>query len=197
MFPCGSYVKSEVRELAREFGLPTAERAESQDLCFLTQGDYRGFLVRNAPDVAVPGDIVNVQGEVLGRHEGLPFYTIGQRKGINIGTKTTNSEPLYVLRLDAAHNAVVVGSLHELGKKAANVRAMHYVSDIAPDAPLRCTAKIRYKAKEAAGLLTPRPDGSATFEFDEPQRDVTPGQGLVCYLGDEVIGGGVIAKPSL
>jgi tRNA-specific 2-thiouridylase len=197
MFPCGSYVKSEVRELAREFGLPTAERAESQDLCFLTQGDYRGFLVRNAPDVAVPGDIVNVQGEVLGHHEGLPFYTIGQRKGINIGTKTTNSEPLYVLRLDAARNAVVVGSIHELGKKEAHVRAMHYVSDIAPDAPLRCTAKIRYKAKEAAGWLSPHADGSATFEFDEPQRDVTPGQGLVCYLGDEVIGGGVIARPSL
>jgi tRNA-specific 2-thiouridylase len=197
MFPCGNYVKSEVRELAREFGLPTAERAESQDLCFLTQGDYRGFLVRNAPDVAVPGDIVNVQGEVLGRHEGLPFYTIGQRKGINISTKTTNSEPLYVLKLDAARNAVVVGSIHELGKKEAPVRAMHYVSGIAPDAPLHCTAKIRYKAKEAAGLLTPHADGGATFEFDEPQRDVTPGQGLVCYLGDEVIGGGVIAKPSL
>ncbi len=195
MFPCGGYVKSEVRELAREFGLPTAERAESQDLCFLTQGDYRGFLVRNAPEVATPGDIVNAQGEVLGQHEGLPFYTIGQRKGIAISAKTSSSEPLYVLKLDAARNAVIVGGIHELGKKEARVRTMHYVSGIAPTELLRCTAKIRYKAKEAAGLLTPHPDGGATFEFDEPQRDVTPGQGLVCYLGDEVIGGGVMSKP--
>ena len=194
MFPCGGYVKSEVRELAREFGLPTAERAESQDLCFLTQGDYRGFLVRNAPEVAVPGDIVNVRGEVLGQHEGLPFYTIGQRKGIAISAKTASSEPLYVLKLDAARNAVIVGGLHELGKKEARVRTMHYVSGFAPSEPLRCTAKIRYKAKEAVGLLTPNKEGGAIFEFDVPQRDVTPGQGLVCYLGDEVIGGGVMAK---
>jgi tRNA-specific 2-thiouridylase len=124
----------------------------------------------------------------------LPFYTIGQRKGINVTTRSANAEPLYVVRLDAARNAVVVGGLHELGKKTAHVRLMHYISGVAPEQPLRCTAKIRYKAKEAAGLLIPNTSGGATFEFDEPQRDVTPGQGLVCYSGDEVIGGGVMTS---
>jgi tRNA-specific 2-thiouridylase len=194
MFPCGEFVKDEVRQLAREFSLPTAERAESQDLCFLTQGDYRGFLVRNAPEVATPGPILNTRGEEVGRHDGLPFYTVGQRKGIQIAARTTDSAPLYVLKLDAARNAVIVGTLDELGARHAGTRLMHYVSGEPLAEPLRCTAKIRYKAKEAAGVLIPRKDGGATFEFDEPQRDVTPGQGLVCYAGDEVIGGGIIAK---
>jgi tRNA-specific 2-thiouridylase len=194
MFPCGEFVKDEVRQLARDFGLPTAERAESQDLCFLTQGDYRGFLVRNAPEVATPGPIVNTRGEEIGRHDGLPFYTVGQRKGINVSARTTSSTPLYVLRLDPARNAVVVGAAEELGERVARTRLMHYVSGEAPAEPLRCTAKIRYKAREAAGWLRPLPNGGAEFEFDELQRDVTPGQGLVCYLGDEVVGGGVIAR---
>lgn len=194
MFPVGEYTKEAVRALAHEFGLPTAERPESQDLCFLTQGDYRGFLVRNAPEVARPGPIVTTAGEVIGRHEGLPFYTIGQRKGLHIPARTANSEPLYVIRLDPARNAVVVGRQEELGTRIARTRAMHYVGGEAPSEPLRCTAKIRYKAKEAPGWLKPSRDGGAEFEFDQPQRDVTPGQGLVCYLGDEVIGGGVIAR---
>ena len=194
MFPCGEFVKDEVRQMARDFGLPTAERAESQDLCFLTQGDYRGFLVRNAPGVAQPGPIVNTQGEVLGQHEGLPFYTVGQRKGINISARSSSAEALYVLRLDAARNALVVGTLNQLGQPQAFVPVMHYISGETPAEPLRCSAKIRYKAKEAAGLLVPLPNGGARFEFDEPQRDVTPGQGLVCYLGDEVVGGGVMAR---
>ena len=194
MFPCGEFVKEEVRQLAREFGLPTAERAESQDLCFLTQGDYRGFLVRNAPEVAIPGPILNTRGEEIGRHDGLPFYTIGQRKGIQIAARNADTPPLYVLKLDAARNAVIIGTLEELGTRHASTRLMHYVSGEPIREPLRCTAKIRYKAKEAAGELIPNKDGGATFEFDEPQRDVTPGQGLVCYAGDEVIGGGIITR---
>jgi tRNA-specific 2-thiouridylase len=194
MFPCGEFVKDEVRQMARDFGLPTAERAESQDLCFLTQGDYRGFLIRNAPEVAVPGPIVNTRGEEIGRHDGLPFYTVGQRKGIKVSARTSSSEPLYVLRLDPALNAVVVGAAEELGERVARTRLMHYVSGEAPSEPLRCTAKIRYKAREAAGWLKPLPGGGAEFEFDESQRDVTPGQGLVCYVGDEVVGGGVISR---
>ena len=197
MFPCGEFVKDEVRQMAREFGLPTAERAESQDLCFLTQGDYRSFLVRNAPNVAQPGPIVNTRGEVLGQHEGLPFYTVGQRKGINIAARSSSAEALFVLRLDAANNALVVGPVDQLGKKEAWVPVMHYVSGEVPAKPLRCAAKIRYKAKEAAGLLIPDAKGGAHFEFDEPQRDVTPGQGLVCYLEDAVVGGGVMGRLNL
>jgi tRNA-uridine 2-sulfurtransferase len=192
MFPCGTYTKPQVREMARQFGLPTAERAESQDLCFLTQGDYRGFLSRQAPGIAQPGPIINTHGEVIGRHEGLPNYTVGQRKGINIAPHSTSAAPLYVLRLDAARNALIVGTQDELGTRLVRLRAMHYVSDVAPEAPVHCTAKVRYKAREATCLLTPLPDGTARVEFDEPQRDATPGQGLVAYDGDAVIGGGLI-----
>jgi len=194
MFPCGEFVKSEVRELARRYGLPTAERAESQDLCFLTQGDYRGFLARQRPGIAEPGPIVTTSGERIGTHDGLPYYTIGQRKGLNIAVRSADAAPLYVLRLDAANNALVVGPVEQLGAAAAHVGAMHYCADGPPDAPLRCTAKVRYKAREAAGVLVPLTGGGARFDFDEPQRDVTPGQGLVCYDGDAVIGGGVIVR---
>jgi tRNA-specific 2-thiouridylase len=196
MFPCGGFVKAEVRELARKFSLPTAERAESQDLCFLTQGDYRGFLTRQNPRVAAPGPIVTAAGAEIGRHEGLSYYTVGQRKGLNITVNSADSRPLFVLKLDAARNALVVGTADELGSRRAFVGAMHYCADAAPPEPLRCTAKVRYKAKEAPGLLRPLPNGSAEFEFDEPQRDITPGQGLVCYLDDEVIGGGVCGRGS-
>ncbi|HQZ52944.1 MAG TPA: tRNA 2-thiouridine(34) synthase MnmA [Thermoflexales bacterium] len=194
MFPCGGYVKDEVRALAREFGLPTAERPESQDLCFLTQGDYRGFLKRNAPDIAIPGPIVTSRGEVIGQHEGLPYYTVGQRKGLQIHATSSSAEPWYVLRLDAARNAVVAGPLRELGASSVRVGAMHYCADAPPASDVRASARIRYKAKEAEGWLRPLPGGGARFDFDEPQRDATPGQGLVVYSGDEVIGGGVIVR---
>lgn len=194
LFPCGIYTKPQVRELARQFGLPTAERPESQDLCFLTQGDYRGFLARQVPGSAQPGPIVNTRGDVIGRHEGLPYYTVGQRRGIHIASHSASAVPLYVMRLDAAHNALVVGEAHELGTLVVNVKAMHYVSGGVPESPLRCTAKVRYKGREAACWLIPLPDYGARVEFDELQRDATPGQGLVAYDGDEVIGGGLIAS---
>jgi tRNA-specific 2-thiouridylase len=194
MFPCGEFVKAEVRELARRYGLPTAERAESQDLCFLTQGDYRGFLARQRPGIAQAGPIVTSDGERIGTHDGLPYYTVGQRKGLNLDVRSSDAEPMYVLRLDATANALVVGKAEQLGAREARVGAMHYCADAPPSEPMRCTAKVRYKAREAAGMLVPLPSGGARFEFDEPQRDVTPGQGLVCYDGDVVIGGGVVVR---
>lgn len=194
MFPCGDFTKEQVREMARRFGLPTAERAESQDLCFLTEGDYRGFLLRQAPGIATPGPILNTRGEVIGRHEGLPFYTIGQRRGLNIAPRSAQAEALYVLRLDPARNAVIVGSADELGVRQIVVRRMHYVSGAPPTGAIRCSAKVRYKAREAACALIPLAGGDAQIVFDEPQRDATPGQGLVAYDGDEVIGGGIITR---
>lgn len=194
MFPCGEFVKAEVRALAHRFGLPTAERPESQDLCFLTRGDYRGFLARNAPGIATPGPILDQTGAQLGEHAGLPYYTVGQRKGLGIAASSPGSEPLYVLRLDAARNALIVGPLAALGGTRAWTRAMHYCADAAPPAEMRATARIRYKAREGAGWFRPLADGGAIFDFDEPQRDMTPGQGLVVYAGDEVIGGGVLAR---
>jgi len=188
LWPLGEMTKARVRELAGQYKLSVAEKAESQDLCFLANGDYRDFITRHAPAGSIqPGDIRTTTGQVIGRHQGLPFYTIGQRKGLGIAAP----EPLYVIALDTADNSVIVGTKHELGRANCTVRDMHYVSGHNPIEPFRATAKIRYKAREAA--VTVQPDGpTARIEFDEPQRDITPGQGLVLFDGEVVIGQGFI-----
>jgi tRNA-specific 2-thiouridylase len=188
LWPLGDMTKPQVRELAQKFKLSVAEKVESQDLCFLANGDYRDFLTRHAPAGSIhPGEIRDTSGKVLGEHQGLPFYTIGQRKGIGLAA----SEPLYVIALDAADNAVIVGTKHELGRRDCTARDMHYVSGLHPIEPFRASAKIRYKAREAA--VTVRPQGKRVqIEFDELQRDITPGQGLVLFDGDIVVGQGFI-----
>lgn len=188
LWPLGELTKPQVRELAARFQLPVAEKVESQDLCFLANGDYRDFLTRHAPAGSIrPGEIRDTTGKVLGEHRGLPFYTIGQRKGIRLAAL----EPLYVIALDAVDNAVIVGSQHELGRRECTARDMHYVSGVQPIAPFRASAKIRYKAREAAVTVQPQA-ARARIEFDEPQRDITPGQGLVLFDGEYVIGQGFI-----
>ncbi len=188
LWPLGEMTKPQVRELAACFDLAVAEKVESQDLCFLANGDYRDFLARHAPAGAIrPGQLRDRSGKVLGEHRGLPFYTIGQRKGIGLAT----SEPLYVIALDAADNAVIVGPKNELGRQECLARQMHYVSGGQPLEPFSASAKIRYKARETA--VTVYPQGAmARVEFDEPQRDITPGQGLVLFDGEVVIGQGFI-----
>lgn len=187
-WPLGEMTKPQVRELAARFDLAVAEKVESQDLCFLADGDYRDFLARHAPAGAIrPGQLRDRSGNVLGEHRGLPFYTIGQRKGIGLAA----SEPLYVIALDVADNAVIVGPQDELGRRECSARHMHYVSGAEPIEPFRASAKIRYKARETA--VTVYPQGArARVEFDEPQRDITPGQGLVLFDGEVVIGQGFI-----
>ena len=189
LFPLGELTKPQVREIAAQKGLAVAEKAESQDLCFVADGDYRGCLTRNAPDTLRPGPIRDTTGRVLGEHHGLPFYTIGQRKGIGI----PGPEALYVIALDADENAVIVGAASELGRDQCMALRVNYVSGETPSAPFRATAKIRYKAREAACAITPLPDSVASVQFDEAQRDITPGQGIVFYNGEVVIGGGIIA----
>lgn len=188
LWPLGEMTKAQVRELAGQYQLSVAEKAESQDLCFLANGDYRDFIMRHAPAGSIqPGEIRTTTGRVIGQHQGLPFYTIGQRKGLGIAAP----EPLYVIALEPADNRVIVGPKNELGRTDCRVRDMHYVSGRVPAAPFRATAKIRYKAREAA--VTVQPDGpAARIEFDEPQRDITPGQGLVLFDGEVVIGQGFI-----
>jgi tRNA-specific 2-thiouridylase len=188
LWPLGEMTKPQVRQLAAQFKLSVAEKVESQDLCFLADGDYRDFITRHAPAGSVqPGAIRTTAGDVIGQHQGLPFYTIGQRKGLGIAAP----EPLYVIALEAADNSVIVGTKHELGRAECRVRDMHYVSGMDPIGPFRSTAKIRYKAREAAVIVYPDRT-SARIEFDEPQRDITPGQGLVLFDGEVVIGQGFI-----
>ena len=187
LFPLGEMTKPDVRAHAARLRLPVAEKSESQDLCFLGRGDYRDFLTRYAPDAIRPGDICDTNGRVIGRHTGLPFYTIGQRKGLGIAAP----EPMYVIAKDRAENVVIVGVASELGRRELSARDMHYVSGVTPVEPFRAAAKIRYKARDAAVTVYPNGD-TARIEFDEPQRDITPGQAVVLFDGEVVLGQGLI-----
>jgi tRNA-uridine 2-sulfurtransferase len=188
LLPLGELTKPEVRELARKFNLPVAERADSQDLCFLGSGDYRQFLLRHAPGVQQPGPIRNRQGETLGEHTGLAFYTIGQRKGLGIASP----EPLYVLEKDAQRNTLIVGSQDELGSKEMIAGGINWISGSPPVGELRMQVKIRYKARDAWARVVPLSGDRARVQFDEPVRDITPGQAAVFYDGDICLGGGII-----
>jgi len=190
LLPLGTWTKAEVRQKAREWGLPVAEKPESQEICFVADGDYRRFLRDWAPQAFRPGPIVDRQGRVLGQHQGLPGYTVGQRKGLGIAW----SEPLYVLEVDPARNRLVVGPAEELGARGLLAEEVHYVQGEPPSGPVRVTAKIRYQAADAPALLEPGEGRTARLTFDEPLRDITPGQAVVFYQGEEVLGGGTIAQ---
>lgn len=189
LLPLGEYTKEQVRALARQRGLPVAERAESQDLCFLADNDYRRFLQDQAPEAIRPGPILDTAGRTIGQHKGLPFYTIGQREGLGIAAP----QALYVMQIDVARNALVVGTRADLGRRELVATEVNYISGQSPQQPLEITAKIRYKAVESEALLTPLGDGRARVTFAQPQRDITPGQGVVFYQGEVVLGGGTIS----
>jgi len=188
LFPAGEFTKAEIRELARHHGLPVADKDESMEICFVADDDYRRFLREHAPQAVRPGPILNTAGQEIGRHEGLPFYTIGQRRGMAIAAP----EALYVIRLDVSRNALIVGPAQELGRLTLLARQVSYVRGQAPEGPVRVQAKIRYKAALAHGTWLPQDEGVARIEFDAPLRDITPGQAVVAYVGDAVLGGGII-----
>lgn len=197
MFPLGEFTKEETRQMARRFGLRVADKHESQDLCFIADGNYRNFVQRNAPPGArtlESGDIVDTRGRVLGRHTGLASYTIGQRKGLGLAI----GEPLYVLALDVARNALVVGRAEELGRHELVAYGVNWIAGTPPPAGSRVTAKIRYRAIETPATLTPAPPGtvpgSVHVRFDQPLRDITPGQAVVFYQDDLCLGGATIGN---
>jgi tRNA-specific 2-thiouridylase len=191
MFPLGEYSKPQVREMARRFDLRVSEKAESQDLCFIADGDYRNFLRRNTPVNApalMPGDIMDTRGNVLGKHTGLANYTIGQRKGLGLAM----GEPLYVIELNRATNQLIVGRADELGKRELIAQSMNWIAGEPPIGEIRVTAKIRYRASEAAATVMAIDATHARVVFDEPLRDITPGQAVVLYDGQVCLGGGLI-----
>lgn len=191
LFPVGEFTKPEVRDLAARFGLPTASKQDSQDLCFLGDGDYRRFLVEHAPEIMAEGPIVRRTGEIIGQHGGLANYTIGQRKGLGV----QHSEPLYVIGMNPYRNALIVGTRDELGASTLTAGRVNWISGRTPDGPFDAEVKIRYKAKPTPARITPLGDDRFCAEFDGPLRDITPGQGAVLYDGDVCLGGGVIERP--
>jgi tRNA-specific 2-thiouridylase len=188
----GYYTKPEIRQLARDFMLPVAERPESQDLCFLADNDYRRFLRDHAGGAIVPGPIVRRDGRVVGQHTGLPFYTIGQRKGIGVA----GGEPLYVIGTNPATNTLVVGTAGELGRNGLVAERVNWVSGAAPEGPVRAEVKIRYKARPAWATVSSLPAHRAEVAFDAPLRDISPGQAAVFYQGEVCLGGGIIERES-
>ncbi len=188
LFPLGNYTKPQVRELARKFDLPVAERSDSQDLCFLGNGTYAEFLERNAPEINQPGPMITPNGRELGQHQGLAYYTIGQRRGLGVAA----SEPLYVIQKETKNNSLIVGPKNSLGRDQLVARDANWISGAPPDSTFRGEVKIRYKASYAWGEVTPLPENRIKIEFDEQLRDITPGQAAVIYDDDVCLGGGII-----
>jgi tRNA-specific 2-thiouridylase len=191
IFPLGEWTKERVRAYARERQLPAAERPESQDVCFLQDGDYRRFVATYAPESVRPGPIVDVHGRVLGEHRGLPFYTVGQREGLGIAA----ARPLYVIALDPDRNVLLVGHVEALGRDALLAEQTSYIAGAPPPRGARVEAKIRYRARRVGARIYDGGGGQAQVTFDAPLRDIAPGQAVVFYDGDEVLGGGTIARP--
>ncbi|HEY0375367.1 MAG TPA: tRNA 2-thiouridine(34) synthase MnmA [Pyrinomonadaceae bacterium] len=196
MFPLGEMSKPEVRDVARARRLAVAEKAESQEICFVPDGDYAGFIDRylEAEDATerLPGEgeITNTRGEVLSRHGGIHRFTVGQRRGLRIASE----RPLYVVSIDAARNRVVVGNEEELLRDEFTAAGVNWIAHDAPAGPVRAEVRVRYRHQPAPAAITPRDEGRAHVRFDEPQRAITPGQATVFYRGDEVLGGGWIVK---
>ena len=184
LLPIGWYPKSQIRDFARRAGLPTADKPDSQEICFIPSGDYRTFLKdRTAPQ---SGDIVDSGGSVLGTHQGIEFFTVGQRRGLGVHS----DRPLFVLRVDAESRRVVVGTADELLSDTLWASSVNYPAG-APLASEEITAKIRYKASEVPALLEPHGDW-AVIRLHTPQRAVTPGQAVAFYQGERLLGGGII-----
>ncbi len=196
LFPVGEYPKPEIRRIAAEFELPTASRVDSQDLCFLAGEDYRNFLQRHTPEILKPGEIATTDGRVIGQHDGLANYTIGQRKGLGVFSPV----PLYVITKHTSRNLLVVGTADELGFTELIARDINWISGAAPSDTFRALVKIRYSAKEVEAWVSPMEtqQGSlglgqeAAVKFDVPARDVTAGQAVVFYQDELMLGGGII-----
>ena len=189
-FPVGELTKDEVREHARRLGLVTADKPESQEICFVPDGDYRGYLRARDPGTFRPGAIVDLEGRRLGAHAGVAAFTIGQRKGLGLAGR----RPLYVVDLDAETDQVVVGGATDLERHRLEVGQVNFIAGAPPADPLRVTARIRHNHEPAAATVKMLGPGRARVVFDTPQRAITPGQSCVWYRGDEVVGGGVVER---
>jgi tRNA-specific 2-thiouridylase len=192
-FPLGGMRKSEVRELARQLGIPTAEKPDSQEICFVPSGDYAAFIdayfrEQGSAQDTLAGELVTTDGQVVGEHAGVHHFTVGQRRGLKIAV----GGPLYVIATEPSTRRVVVGRNEELLRSAMHVAQVNWNSIAEPSEPVRAEVKVRNKHAAAGAMLVPADGGRVEIRFDEPQRALTPGQGAVFYSGDLVLGGGWI-----
>lgn len=188
LFPLGDMGKDDTRCIAAEQGFFNADKPDSQDICFVPDGDYAGFICRYRGHGYPEGDFVDQTGRVLGRHKGIIHYTLGQRKGLGVAA----GEPLYVVRIDAEQNRVVLGKNADLFSRELDARDFNWIAYDEPNAPIRVKAKVRYRQAEQWATVTVSAPGQIHLVFDEPQRAITRGQAVVLYDGDTVVGGGVI-----
>jgi tRNA-specific 2-thiouridylase len=189
LLPLGEFTKSQIREIARKAGLPVAEKPDSQEICFVNT-NYKDFLKERAVERIKPGPILDTSGKVLGQHEGIAFYTIGQRRGLGISA----GRPLYVVNIDPEKNAIIVGEEKDLFTKEFQAEKINWIAFDSLTQKIRAYAKIRYNFEEKPAEIHPLESGNVKVVFDEPQKSVTPGQSVVFYDGDLVLGGGIIAK---
>ena len=189
IFPLGKFEnKEQIRKIAEEHGLLTAKKPDSQEICFIPDDDYAGFLMRTGKINSKEGPIVTKSGEVIGTHKGLIHYTIGQRKGLGIAHET----PLYVIDLDAKTNRLIVGEEKDIFSKVLYANNLNFTVNLSLENPIRVTAKVRYGAKDALATLYLQNEETIKLEFDEPQRAITRGQSVVFYIDDVLVGGGKI-----
>lgn len=188
LMPVGSYSKDQIRQMAKEIGLTVATKPDSQEICFVNDNDYARFLSENSDKKIVPGKFVDTKGNILGEHKGIIHYTVGQRKGLGI----TFGKPMFVVALDAENNRVVLGEGSEVFSDTLTASDLNFISMEKPVDGMRVNAKIRYSAKEAPATIKIIEDNKIKVMFDEPQRAITPGQSVVFYDGDAVVGGGTI-----
>ncbi len=190
LFPLGQYRKAEIREMAAELHLATAHKSDSQDICFVPDGDYAAFLTRYTGREPVPGEYVTEDGRVLGSHKGIIHYTVGQRKGLGIAL----GQPMFVKSKDPVSRRIVLTTNDRLFEREVSVADLNLIALGNPDAPIRCEVKIRYNHKGALATVIPTGEHTALIRFDEPQRAPADGQSAVFYDGDTVIGGGIIRQ---
>jgi tRNA-specific 2-thiouridylase len=188
VFPVGHLTKAEVRDHAERVGLRVARKPDSHEICFVADGDVPAFVEKELAESPHDGAIVDSEGRTLGRHRGLHRYTVGQRRGLGLSA----ARPLYVLRLEPALHRLVVGPREELTRPTLTATRVNWIAGHPPETPIRATARIRHRHADAAATITPDGDELAHVVFDVPQLAVTPGQAVVFYAGDEVLGGGWI-----
>lgn len=190
LMPLGEYTKVQTREMARQFNLTVAEKPESQEICFVLDNDYKGFLSSRAGEKIKPGPFLDTKGNVLGQHEGIPYYTIGQRKGLGIAF----GQPMFVVDIDNANNAVILGSGEEVYSSGLIASDNNWITIEDLNEQMEVEAKIRYSAQPAPATIKKLPNGLVELKFQQPQRAITAGQAVVYYQGDYVIGGGTIER---